>query len=185
MLSVLLVNKRSGEGLLLHRGLYTKEVNINLYLPWRHSGVFTVIINPCSGNFILPVPWWISYSAYGRKKFRILMYALWVSKSQYGKWSGFCNKYSNWTGKDNYGVILPLALEDRFHWNQWNYMHGSKIECWLIFTRQIKSAHKLVATCARRAIFKICNQIFILLQKLLVLKRIFYTCYFVVKNVIK
>lgn len=75
-------------------------------------------------------------------------------KSQYGKWSGFCNKYSNWIGKDNYGVILSSALEDRFHWNRWNYMHGSKIECWLIFTCQIKSAHKLVATCTR-SYFKI------------------------------
>lgn len=79
---------------------------------------------------------------------------LWVSKSWYGKWSGFCNKYSNWIGKDNYGVILSLALEDIFHWNQWNFMHGSKIECWLIFTCQIKSVHKLVATGTRRVILE-------------------------------
>lgn len=84
------------------------------------------------------------------------MYAFWVSKSQYGKWSGFCNKYSNCTGKDNYGAILPLALEDRVYWNQWNYMHGSKIECWLIFTCQIKSAHKLEATHAGRAVLRYC-----------------------------
>lgn len=74
--------------------------------------------------------------------------------SECRKWSGFCNEYSNWIGKNNYGVILPLALEVRFHWNQWNYMHGSKMECWFIFTCQIKSAHKLVVTCARRAILK-------------------------------
>lgn len=82
------------------------------------------------------------------------MYVLWVSKSQYGKWSGFCNKYSNWIGRDNYGVCLSLPLEDWFHWNRWNYMHGSKIGCWLIFTCQLKSAHELVATCARRVTLK-------------------------------
>lgn len=89
-----------------------------------------------------------------------IIYVLWVSKSQYGKWSGFCNNSSDWIDRDNYGVILSLPLEDRFHWNQWNYMHGSKIGCWLIFTCQIKSAHELVATCAGREILKY-NQMFI------------------------
>lgn len=95
----------------------------------------------------------------------------------------FLIKYSNCFAEDNYKMILPFTLPDRFHWNQWNYMHGSEIECWLIFTVQIKSVHRLVATWARRDIVKYII-ISLYFAKVISFKDIFYSHYWC-QNAIK